>query len=81
MRTIIAALSVLVLVGCATAKPPGEVLIPIPVKCETPTPNEPTFRFAPPYADIFEAVRDLLGDREVAEAYMNELRTALQSCK
>ena len=71
----------LVLVGCATTQPPGEVKVPVPVKCETPDPKEPTYRFSPPYTNIFDAVRDLMGDREVALAYENELKTALKSCK
>lgn len=70
-----------VLSGCATTQGPKEVLVPIPVKCETPSPNEPTYRFAPPYENIFDAVRDLLGDKEVSTAYENELKIALQSCK
>lgn len=69
------------MVGCATTKGPTEVLVPIPVKCETPDPNIPTYRFSPPYENIFDAVRDLLGDREVSAAYENELRVALKSCK
>ena len=73
---------VLVISGCATTQgPPVEVKIPVPVKCLTEDPNIPTYRFNPPYTSAFEAARDLLGDREVALAYENELRTALKSCK
>jgi hypothetical protein len=68
--------------GCATTQgPPVEVKIPVPVKCQTEDPTIPTYRFSPPYTTAFEAARDLLGDREVALAYENELRIALKSCK
>lgn len=43
-------------------------------------PTAPEARYSPPYDNIFEAVRDLLGDRELAQAYENELRIALKSC-
>jgi hypothetical protein len=72
----------LAITGCATTQgPPVEVKIPVPVKCQTEDPAIPTYRFSPPYSTAFEAARDLLGDREVALAYENELRTALKSCK
>jgi hypothetical protein len=68
--------------GCATfGTVPEEVKIPIAVACKTEDPNVPTFRFNPPYDNIFDATRDLMGDREVALAYENELRAALKSCK
>ena len=78
---ILIALVVFILAGCATTQGPGEVKVPVPVKCQTPDPKEPTYRFSPPYTNIFDAVRDLMGDREVALAYENELKTALKSCK
>ncbi len=56
-------------------------MVPIAVPCKTETPNAPTYRYNPPYADVYGAVRDLLGDREVAKAYQGELETALKSCK
>lgn len=74
--TLIAALG-----GCATTQVPTEVRIPVAVVCKTPEPNAPTYRFSPPYDNVFDAVRDLLGDREVALAYENELKAALASCK
>ena len=80
--TIIAGL--LVLGGCATnptVKVPTIVKVPVMVPCKVDDVAVPTLRFAPPYADVFEGVRDLLGDREVTAAYENELRTALKSCK
>lgn len=69
------------LMGCATTKIPDEVKIPIAVACKAADPNQPTYRFSPPYTSVFEATRDLLGDREAALAYENELRAALKSCK
>lgn len=80
MKYAIILLSVLA-TGCATTGAPSEVKIPIAVACKTEAPNQPTYRFSPPYETVFEGVRDLLGDREVALAYENELRAALQSCK
>jgi hypothetical protein len=70
-----------VLSGCATLGTSTEVKIPIAVACKTEDPLQPTYRYVPPYDNIFDAVRDLLGDRELAVAYENELRTALKSCK
>lgn len=70
-----------VLIGCANTKELVEVKIPISVPCEVETPAEPSYRFSPPYTKTFDAVRDLLGDREVAQAYEEELRVALKSCK
>lgn len=75
----VAAVVLLVLGGCSTV--PSEILVPVPVKCLTPTPNVPTYRFSPPYTDIFQATRDLLGDREVSLAYEEELRVSLETCK
>lgn len=66
--------------GCATTQAPPPS-IPIAVPCKTEEPLQPTYRFSPPYENVFDAVRDLMGDREVAIAYENELRTALKSCK
>lgn len=74
-------LVVLALSGCAVTKELVEVKIPISVPCKTETPVEPSYRFSPPYTKTFDAVRDLLGDREVAQAYEEELRVALKSCK
>ena len=68
--------------GCATSdNVPPEVKIPVAVACKTPDPDQPSYRFLPPYDNIFDATRDLMGDREVSLAYENELRTALKSCK
>jgi hypothetical protein len=77
---------VALLVGCATPRPaidppPRVVNVPVAVKCETPLPARPDFRFQPPYSDVFAGVRDLLGDRELARSYEIELEAALQSCK
>lgn len=80
MRCALLALVVLV-TGCATTNVPETVKVPIAVPCKVEEPNIPTYRFAPPYTSVFEATRDLLGDREVALAYQNELLVALKSCK
>lgn len=75
-------LTALLVSGCATFdKVPPEVKIPVAVACKTPDPNQPTYRFSPPYENVFDATRDLLGDRETSLAYENELRSALKSCK
>jgi hypothetical protein len=79
MRALLIA-GLTMLTGCAHQSV-QEVKIPIAVPCKTEDPNLPTYRFAPPYSSVFEATRDLLGDRETALAYENELRTALKSCK
>jgi hypothetical protein len=71
----------LFLAGCDTMPKTPDALIPITTPCKTADPNQPTYRFAPPYTTVFEATRDLLGDREAAMAYENELRAALKSCK
>jgi hypothetical protein len=80
MKYLILAAAVLV-TGCATTQGPTEVKIPVAVPCKAEEPNQPTYRFTPPYTNIFDASRDLVGDREVALAYENALRTALRSCK
>lgn len=79
MKYLAVLLAVLV-TGCAHTQQPG-ANIPIAVPCKTPEPLQPTYRFVPPYENVFDAVRDLVGDRELALAYENELRAALKSCK
>lgn len=72
----------ILLAGCATtATQSPQVSIPVAVPCKTEDPAQPSYRFSPPYDKTFDAVRDLLGDREAALAYENELRIALKSCK
>lgn len=78
---LLALLFPLLLVGCATTQVPETVKVPVPVPCKVPEPVKPDYRYAPPYDNVFDAVRDLLGDRELSQAYENELRTALQSCR
>lgn len=69
-----------ILTGCfSTTKPPETVYIP--VSCKTEFPSEPAYRYSPPYDNIYDAVRDLLGDRELSTSYENELKIALKSCK
>jgi hypothetical protein len=82
MKYFISIALALTLVGCGHNPPKTpDPLIPIAVPCKTETPNAPTYRYNPPYDDIFDAVRDLLGDREVSQAYEKQLETALKSCK
>lgn len=81
MKTICAILTLLLLSACCTPIQPEQVLVPVPVPCTTETPKEPSYRFMPPYDNIFDAVRDLLGDREVSKAHTVELEAALKSCK
>lgn len=71
----------LALGGCATLDEPVDPLIPVRVPCKEEEPNQPTYRYTPPYDNVFDGVRDLLGDREIALAYENQLRTALRGCK
>lgn len=72
----------LALVGCGTAvKVPETVKVPVRVPCVVEEPAEPAYRFNPPYDDVFEGTRDLLGDRALSQAYELELRTALRACK
>ncbi len=82
MKYVLAVLSLVALAGCATnPSVPGVVEVPIIVKCTTPDPIQPTYRFNPPYTSLFEGTRDLLGDREASLSYEIELRAALKSCK
>jgi len=80
MKYVLLVLSVL-LASCASLSEKPSVNIPIPVACKAEDPLQPTYRFNPPYENIFEAARDLMGDREAALAYEIELRAALKSCK
>ncbi len=82
MRLAVAAIAACALLaGCATTKIPERVEVPIPVPCKVEEPAVPDYRYAPPYDNVFDAVRDLLGDRQLAQAYENELRIALKSCR
>jgi hypothetical protein len=74
-------LSLVLLSGCASLKGPEVVKVPVAVACKVETPATPTYRYTPPYDNIFDAVRDLLGDRELSVAYEAELETALKACK
>jgi hypothetical protein len=69
----------LALTGCATQ----EVKVPIPVACKTEEPKVPAYTFETLSKDdtLFNKVKSLLSDRELALAYEIELRAALQSCK
>ena len=84
MKLIIAASALVLLSACATTEPTiitKEVKVPVAVPCQVAEPTPPDLRYKPPYDNIFDAVRDLVGDRELSQAYENELRTALKSCK
>jgi hypothetical protein len=71
----------LILSGCATTEAPPVEKIPVRIPCETTDPIQPSYRFAPPYDNLFDGVRELMGDREVSLGYEIELRAALKSCK
>lgn len=73
----------LLLTSCVTQPEIKEVKIPIPVKCTTPTPAEPTYYFDQLTKEntLFEKVRALLADRQLYLAYQTELKAALDSCK
>lgn len=73
-------LPLIIFAGCATTVPPT-VQIPIAQPCKVETPTQPTYRFQPPYQDIFQSTTDLLGDRSTALGYEIELRAALKACQ
>ncbi len=80
MKIIALLFSVLALIsGCSTVPP--DTKIPIPVQCKTEEPEPPSYRYLPPYTNVFDAVKDLLGDRELSIAYQKELLVSLKSCK
>ena len=81
MKLLLTILIALLMTGCATFGQNKDTNIPIAVACKTEDPKEPTYRFNPPYDDIYEATRDLMGDREAALGYEKELKAALKSCK
>lgn len=84
MKTAIAICALMLLSACATTEPvivTKEVKVPVPVPCKVEEPAAPDYRFSPPYENVFEAVRDLLGDREQSLAHEAELRAALRACK
>lgn len=64
--------------GCSTTK---DVQVPVPVSCVKSEPDTPTYRYSPPYDNVFDAVRDLLGDREVSGAYEKQLKEVVKACK
>ncbi len=80
MKTVLILVAALTLAGCQTTKP-VTAEIPIAVACKTADPNQPTYRYNPPYTTVFDGTRDLLGDRDQALAYEIQLRAALASCK
>lgn len=71
------AILLMVISGCATTQEPVPILVP----CKVELPQEPSYRFLPPYDDIFTATRDLLGDREVSLAYEATLRDVIRACQ
>ena len=83
----IAVFAALVLAGCATkGERPIEVVevkIPVRVACTVATPVRPAWVVPAVQrgADVFEQMRALLADRELAFAYQKELESALGACK
>ncbi len=77
-------LVLVILGGCATQTPAivtKTVDIPVMVACKVTTPVAPDLHFNPPYPDVFNATRDLIGDRVQMTAYQNELLAALKGCQ
>lgn len=75
-------LGVVLFAGCSTApKVPHEVAIPVSIPCRIELPGAPDYRFQGQYENIFDAVKDLLGDREVSLAYEAQLREAIKACQ
>ncbi len=82
----IALVAAVVLAGCATTSEPiktVEVKVPYRVPCVVPTPAQPAWVVpaVPKGADVFEQMRALLADREMAFAYQKEMESALWACK
>lgn len=88
IRYVLAASAALSLAACATTGEPRivtrEVLVPVPVKCQTPEPAEPAridtdeaIRNAP---GLFERVQILLAGREQREASEAQARAWGRAC-
>lgn len=81
--------SIVFLASCATQREPvintviQRVEIPISVPCKVDTPALPEFNFdkLTEESNIFDKVKATLADRMIREAYEEELRIALSSCK
>ena len=81
MKYIAILAALLIVGGCATKPVPVTAEIPVAVACKVDDPQQPTYRFNPPYTTTFDGVRDLMGDRETSLGYETQLRAALASCK
>lgn len=84
MNKIVLTLICMSLIGCATTgKLPEVVKIPIAVECQVDTPAAPQYQFGnlKPSDSIWEKVKTLLSDRQLALAYQQELEAALAACK
>lgn len=84
MNKIILTLVSILFVGCATTdKMPEVVKVPIAVECKVETPTPPQYQFGnlKPSDSIWEKVKTLLSDRQLALAYEQELEAALAACK
>lgn len=80
MKALVIYLALLELSGCATGLP-STVEIPIAVKCATPGVVEPSWNVGGAIGrGVYEQMKALLADRELARAYEGELRTALVPC-
>ena len=86
-KCIAACVGLMVLAGCTTKgeRPTQTVEVKIPVRaaCTVATPAQPSWVVpaVPKGADVFEQMRALLADREMAFAYQKELESALGACK
>ena len=77
----VAIISLAVFLSACTTAPKTDALIPIASPCKVETPAKPDYRYSPPYDSLFDAVRDLLGDRELSIAYETKLEASLKGCK
>jgi hypothetical protein len=84
MKYLLVPLILFALAGCDTMpKVPTEVKIPIALPCKVATPTPPQYMFGTLTADntIWDKVKVLLSDRQLALGYELELEVALAACK
>jgi hypothetical protein len=88
VRPWAAAFAGLALTACATTSEPRvvtkEVRVPVPVKCATVAPPDPSYSDSPSAlkaaADVFEQAKLLLAGRKQRDARIVELKAAVAGC-